>query len=98
MLHDKAIAPVRGTRPKVGRRPVAPLRVDGETIEPSVSLPIAKATRPATVAAPGPADEPLLPWSSFQGLRVLPPYQTSPCASAPRVSLATMIAPAASSR
>jgi hypothetical protein len=61
MLHDKAMAPVRGIRPKVGRRPVAPFLVDGETIEPSVSLPILKPTSPATVVAPGPAEDPLDP-------------------------------------
>jgi hypothetical protein len=71
--HERAIAPVRGTRPKVGRRPVTPLRVDGDEIEPNVSLPMAKPTQPAAVAEPGPADEPLEPWSSFQGLFVRPP-------------------------
>src|SRR5256885_8645114 len=47
IVHDSAIAPVRGTRPKVGRRPVVPQRVDGEEIEPSVSLPTENPTRPA---------------------------------------------------
>src|SRR5690606_29535038 len=97
MLHDSAIAPYRLTRPNVGRRPVTPLRVDGDTIEPSVSVPIAKPTRPAAVAEPGPADEPLEPSSGFHGLRVMPPNQRSPCASAPIVSFATSTAPAASS-
>src|SRR5687767_11298409 len=61
MVHDSAIAPVLGTRPYVGRRPVTPQRVDGDEIEPSVSLPIENATSPAAVAAAGPADEPLDP-------------------------------------
>src|ERR1700733_2206373 len=93
-----AIAPVRGTKPKVGRRPVVPQRVEGELIEPSVSDPMAKLTHPAATALAGPAEEPLDPCSGFHGLRVRPPYQTSPIASAPRVSLATSTAPAASRR
>ena len=59
MLHDSAIAPWRLTRPKVGRSPLTPHLVEGETIEPQVSEPIEKPTRPAAVAEPGPADEPL---------------------------------------
>ena len=98
MLHDRAIAPARLTRPKVGRRPLTPQRVAGDTIEPQVSEPIEKPTRPAAVAEPGPADEPLDPCSVFHGLRVFSPYQTSPQARAPRVSLATSTAPASSSR
>ena len=92
------MAPWRLTAPKVGRRPVTPQRVDGETMEPQVSVPMAKPTSPAAVAAAGPADEPLEPCSRFQGFLVLPPNQTSPQARAPRVSLATSTAPAASSR
>src|SRR3954453_16264825 len=98
MLHDNAIAPVRGTRPKVGRNPVVPHRVDGDEIDPSVSDPMANATHPAAVADAGPADDPLEPWSVFQGLRVTPPYHTSPCASAPNVNFATSTAPALSRR
>src|SRR5688500_18347346 len=98
MLHDRAIAPVRGTRPKMGRSPVTPLRVDGDEIDPSVSVPIENPTSPAAVALPGPADDPLEPCSVHHGLRVVPPNQTSPCASSPRVSLATRIAPASSRR
>ena len=41
--------------------PVAPHRVDGETIEPNVSVPSANGTRPAAVADAEPADEPLDP-------------------------------------
>ena len=59
MLQLNAIAPVRGTRPKVGRKPVVPHSVEGETIEPSVSLPIAKGKRPAETDEADPADEPL---------------------------------------
>src|SRR3984893_18209832 len=98
MLHDNAIAPVRGTKPNVGRNPVQPQRVDGEEIDPRVSEPMLKATHPAAVADAGPAEEPLEPCAGFQGLRVLPPNHTSPSASAPSVSFATSTAPAASSR
>ena len=49
---QSVIAPVRGTRPKVGRRPVTPQRIEGLTMDPSVSLPMEKPTRPAAVAAP----------------------------------------------
>src|SRR3954468_11017805 len=93
IVQDKAIAPVRGTRPKVGRSPVVPQTVDGEEMEPSVSLPIAKPTRPAAVADAGPAEDPLDPFSTFHGFRVRAPYQMSPCASSPSVSFAMRIAP-----
>ena len=82
------MAPCRLTAPKVGLRPVTPQRVEGETIDPQVSEPMAKPTRPAAVAAPGPAEEPLEPCSRFHGFFVWPPYQTSPQARAPRVSRA----------
>src|SRR5260370_7800635 len=98
MLQESAIAPVRGTSPKEGLRPVHPHRVDGEEIEPSVSEPMLKATHPAAVAEAGPADEPLDPCLVFQGLRVTPPNHTSPCASAPSVNFATSTAPALSKR
>src|SRR5579863_3007338 len=61
MVQLNAIAPVRGTKPKVGRRPVSPQRVEGEEMEPSVSEPMAKATQPAATALAGPAEEPLEP-------------------------------------
>src|ERR1700760_4604152 len=93
-----AIAPVRGTKPNVGRKPVVPQRVDGDEIEPSVSEPMANATQPADVAEADPADDPLDPCPVFHGLRVIPPNHLSPCASAPSVSLATSTAPAASRR
>src|SRR5829696_10224893 len=59
IVHESAMAPVRGTRPNVGRSPVAPLRVAGEEMEPRVSEPIAKPTSPAATADAGPADDPL---------------------------------------
>src|SRR5205823_1989454 len=98
MVHERAIAPVRGTIPKVGRKPVVPHRVDGDEIEPSVSEPMAKPTQPAAVADAEPADDPLEPCCVFHGLRVMPPNHLSPWASAPSVSLASRTAPAASRR
>ena len=92
------IAPVRGTRPNVGRSPVTPHLMDGLTMLPPVSLPIAKPTSPAAVAAPGPALDPDEPSSSSHGFIVCPPNQISFSASAPRLSLATSTAPAAFSR
>src|SRR5438067_11177374 len=94
----RAMAPVRGTKPNVGRRPVSPQRVHGEAMEPSVSEPMAKATHPAATALADPADDPLEPCSGFQGLRVRPPYHLSPMASAPSANFATSTAPAASRR
>src|SRR5215468_7102817 len=98
ILQESAIAPVRGTNPNVGRNPVQPHRVLGEEIEPNVSEPTANATHPAATAEADPADEPLDPCAGFHGLRVLPPNHRSSIASAPRLSLATSTAPAASSR
>src|ERR1022692_2177254 len=69
------IAPVRGTRPYVGRSPVTPQRIDGLTMLPWVSLPIANPTSPAATAAPGPALEPDDPSSSSHGFFVSPPNQ-----------------------
>src|SRR6266567_3013974 len=94
----KAIAPVRLTRPKLGRSPVVPHRSHGETIEPSVSEPMPNGIKPAAVAAHDPAEEPLDPCLGFHGLRVMPPNQVSPIANSPRVVLATSTAPAASRR
>src|SRR5271170_4181722 len=83
---QSVIAPVRGTRPNVGRSPVTPHLIDGLTMLPPVSLPIAKPTSPAAVAAPGPALDPDEPSSSSQGFIVCPPNHTSFNASAPKLS------------
>src|ERR1700761_8687501 len=83
MVQLRAMAPVRGTKPKVGRRPVTPQRVEGEEMEPSVSDPMEKATQPAEVAEAGPADDPLEPCFGFQGLRGRPPNHLSPMARGP---------------
>src|SRR5690606_29704722 len=96
MLQLNAIAPCRLTVPNVGRKPLAPQRVEGETIEPNVSVPIENATKPATVADALPADDPLEPCFKFHGFLVTPPNQMSPIANAPIVNLATSTAPASS--
>src|SRR5205814_10412175 len=88
------IAPVRGTRPYVGRRPVIPQRMLGPTMLPPVSLPIANATRPAARAAAGPALDPDDPSSNSHGFIVCPPNQISLRASAPRLNFAMSTAPA----
>src|SRR5580693_8293048 len=95
---QSVIAPVRATRPYVGRSPVTPQRMLGLTMLPPVSLPMEKPTRAAAVAAPGPALEPDAPSSSSHGFIVWPPNQTSLSASAPRLSFATSTAPASFSR
>src|ERR1700756_5334538 len=83
MVQLRAMAPVRGTRPKLGRRPESPHRVEGEAMEPRVSEPRAKPTQPAATADADPADEPLEPCLGFHGLRVRPPNHLSPMARAP---------------
>src|ERR1700756_1527937 len=89
-----AMAPVRGTNPKVGRRPVQPQRVEGDEMEPRVSDPIAKATQPEAVADADPAPAPLEPCFGFHGFLVRPANHLSPMASAPSVVLAISTAPA----
>src|SRR5687768_12164392 len=84
----KVIAPARLTLPKVGRNPVTPQTVAGDMMDPIVSDPIANGKRPAATPEAEPADEPLEPFSKFQGLRVRPPYHTSPIANSPRLVLA----------
>src|SRR5262249_329978 len=91
---QSVIAPVRGTRPNVGRSPVTPQRIAGLTLLPPVSLPIENATRAAAVAAPGPALDPDAPSSKSHGFIVWPPNQMSLSASAPSDSLANSTAPA----
>ena len=46
-------------------------------IEPGVSVPMETPHRPAAVAEPDPAEDPLEPSFRLQGLRVVPPYQMS---------------------
>src|SRR4030081_2694753 len=71
------MAPLRGTRPKVGRSPHTPQRMLGLTMLPPVSRPRANPTSPAAVAAPGPALDPDAPSSNNHGFMVCPPNQMS---------------------
>src|SRR3954454_18960167 len=101
VVHESAIAPVRGTRPNDGRKPATPQVRDGDVIEPFVSEPIEKPTHPAAVADAGPTDEPLAPGFNCSGIHWFPRFpfhQWLPCASAPSVSFAMRIAPASSRR
>ena len=50
--------PVRDHSPVDGRMPTTPFCVAGEMIEPSVSVPMVSAARPAAAETPEPADEP----------------------------------------
>src|SRR5208337_3610890 len=72
------IIPARLTRPTVGLMPTMPLTPDGQTIEPSVSVPMAKAQKFAETAAPDPELEPHGLRSSAYGLRVSPPRPLQP--------------------
>ena len=70
--------PVLGIRPNVGRSPTVPHLSDGDVIEPSVSVPIENAHKPAAVALADPALEPLEPSFTFQGFFVFCPNHISP--------------------
>src|SRR5437762_8368479 len=93
-LQQRTIAPERLTEPNVGLRPVAPHRVEGETMDPKVSVPIVKGSSPATTDAAEPADDPLEPCFRFQGFFVSPPNHLLLYASAPSESFAQRTAPA----
>src|SRR5258708_18713019 len=76
MVQLKPIAPYRLTRPYVGRSPTTPHVVEGEMMEPSVSVPSEKPTNPADVDAADPAEEPLDVRSVFHGFLVMPANQS----------------------
>src|SRR5690242_18334102 len=75
---DSGTPPARLVRPTVGLRPTTPLALPGQTMLPSVSLPIDTAEKFAEAAAPEPALEPhglrLMPY----GLLVCPPRPDQP--------------------
>ena len=78
MDQQSAMVPCLETRPKVGRSELVEHATDGETIEPRVSVPMAKATPPAAAADAEPAEEPLEPREVSQGLRTLPEPHVAP--------------------
>src|SRR4051794_25116420 len=97
--------PARLTSPTVGLRPTSPQLFDGETIDPSVSVPTPTAHRLAATAAPVPELDPEQLRSSAYGLRVSPPRPLQPLvevlarkfAHSLRFVLPRMTAPAARS-
>src|SRR5215472_8327233 len=91
---DRFKHPFPGTRAKVGRKPTTPHRSAGPMMEPVLSVPIAKAQKPAAVAEPRPALDPLDDSSRFQGFLVSPPNQAEPRANSPVTALPRRTAPA----
>src|SRR5690349_10332785 len=98
--------PERLTSPSVGLIPTSPLADDGQTTDPSVSVPTATAQKFAEAAAPEPELEPHGLRSSAYGLRVWPPRPLQPLtewlerkfAHSLRFVLPSRTAPAARSR
>src|SRR5437762_4259152 len=94
--------PDRLIRPTVGFIPTNELWVEGQTIEPSVSVPMPAMARFAAIAAPVPELEPQALRSSAYGFFVRPPRPLHPLvefddrilAHSLRLVFAIMIAPA----
>src|ERR1700687_1716469 len=97
--------PARLTRPSVGLIPTIPFADDGQTIEPSVSVPMATAHMFAETEAPDPELEPHGFRSSTYGFLACPPRPLQPLdecvdrkfAHSLRFVLPSRIAPAARS-
>src|SRR5688572_33107810 len=70
--------PERLTRPIVGLMPTRPFALDGQTIEPSVSVPTPIAARLAAIALPVPELDPQGLRSSTYGFLVCPPRALQP--------------------
>src|SRR5580658_5291461 len=70
--------PARLTRPTVGLIPASPFDDDGQTIDPSVSVPIPAAARFAEMPAPVPELDPHGLRSSAYGFFVSPPRPLHP--------------------
>src|SRR3954463_6059662 len=73
--------PERLRRPSVGLMPTSPLVCEGDTTDPSVSVPTATAARLAAIAAPDPELEPDVLRSSAYGFRARPPRPLHPLAA-----------------
>src|ERR1041384_2007258 len=72
------MTPDRLTSPSVGCNPTSELAPDGQTIEPSVSVPTPTAAKFAEIAAPVPELDPQGLRSSAYGLRHWPPRPLQP--------------------
>src|SRR6478752_547141 len=70
--------PARLKRPSVGLMPTSDSLLDGDTIDPSVSLPTATAQRFAAAAAPDPELDPDGLRSSAYGFFACPPRPLQP--------------------
>src|SRR6202167_5226351 len=70
--------PARLTNPTVGLMPTNPFDDDGQTIEPSVSVPMPAAARFAEIPAPVPELDPQALRSSAYGFFVKPPRPLHP--------------------
>src|SRR5574337_2134741 len=70
--------PARLTSPRLGLMPTTPLTEEGQTMEPSVSVPIATVAKPAATAAADPELEPQALRSRIYGLCVRPPSPLQP--------------------
>src|SRR5204862_8275175 len=70
--------PAPAIRPRVGLMPTRPEADDGQTTEPSVSVPTPTAARFAEMPAPVPELEPQGLRSNTYGLRVCPPRPLQP--------------------
>src|SRR5205814_3365408 len=98
--------PSRLRSPRVGLMPTRALVLDGDTIEPSVSLPIAAAHNEAATATPDPELDPDGLRSNAYGFFVCPPRPLQPLdecvdrkfAHSLRFVLPSTIAPASRSR
>ena len=70
--------PSVGSSPTVGLSPTTPLKLAGQMIEPSVSVPTASGTTPTETAAAEPDEDPPALRCGSQGLRVRPPLALQP--------------------
>src|SRR5687767_8671921 len=77
-LCEMGMMPERLTSPTVGLRPTSEAAADGDTTEPSVSVPTDTAQKFAAVAVPDPELEPDGVRSNAYGLRVCPPRPLQP--------------------
>src|SRR4051812_516411 len=82
------MTPARLHNPSVGLIPTSPLAPDGQTIEPSVSVPTAATARSAAAATPEPELEPHGLRSRTYGMFVWPPMPLQPLDDGPDRKLA----------